>query len=129
MPDENQVEIEVSSPQPLYQPIQQRKQWKEENKQRIMDYLTFKGRGADDLLFAVIVNISAPMFITSIVFKYLAEQGVNAVYTPLGIAFLIAITVFIIASWWIVEVVPEAKIIIAGRVFLLTLGILLGVNL
>ena len=68
--DNKPIELEVSAPQALPTQITPyRRKWGEENKQRVMDLLTFKGRDLEDIAFSAVVYVAGPMFCSSLLFQ------------------------------------------------------------
>ena len=119
--DNNPVEIEVQAPQALQTQITPyRRKWGEENKQRVMDSLTFKDKDIEDIAFSVVIYVSGSMFCSS-----LLSQTANIIT---GI-FAIAMTLVGIIAWWLIKVVPESTPLVIARIFLIAVGLTLGVAL
>lgn len=120
--DNSQIELQVQAPQTLQTQISPyRKKWGEENKQRFMDYLTFKGKDLEDIAFSAVIHIAAPMFCSSL----LSEQPNN----PLLLVVVVATVLIAIAAWWLITVVPESTALVVGRLSLMAFGAALGVSL
>ena len=119
--DNSPVEIEVQAPQALQTQITPyRRKWGEENKQRVMDSLTFKDKDIEDIAFSVVIYVSGSMFCSS-----LLSQTANIIT---GI-FAIAMTLVGIIAWWLIKVVPESTPLVIARIFLIAVGLTLGVAL
>ena len=119
--DNSPVEIEVQAPQALQTQITPyRRKWGEENKQRVMDSLTFKDKDIEDIAFSAVIYVSGSMFCSS-----LLSQTANIIT---GI-FAIAMTLVGIIAWWLIKVVPESTPLVIARIFLIAVGLTLGVAL
>ena len=119
--DNNPVEIEVQAPQALQTQIPPyRRKWGEENKQRVMDSLTFKDKDIEDIAFSAVIYVSGSMFCSS-----LLSQTANIIT---GI-FALAMTLVGIIAWWLIKVVPESTPLVIARIFLIAVGLTLGVAL
>ena len=119
--DNNPVEIEVQAPQALQTQITPyRRKWGEENKQRVMDSLTFKDKDIEDIAFSAVIYVSGSMFCSS-----LLSQTANIIT---GI-FALAMTLVGIIAWWLIKVVPESTPLVIARIFLIAVGLTLGVAL
>ena len=117
--DNNPVEIEVQAPQALQTLLTPyRRKWGEENKQRVMDSLTFKDKDIEDIAFSAVIYVSGSMFCSS-----LLSQTANIIT---GI-FAIAMTLVGIIAWWLIKVVPESTPLVIARIFLIAVGLTLGV--
>ncbi len=121
---DNPITVEVASPQILRnnQPIKIK--WVEANKTKVMERLTFQDKDKDweDLIIAIVLYISAPMFITSVAFT-----NINETISKLLIA-TILIVVIIIGSvaTWMIKVIPESTLLVLARLLLIGIGIVLG---
>ena len=119
--DNSPVEIEVQAPQALQTQITPyRRKWGEENKHRVMDSLTFKDKDIEDIAFSAVIYVSGSMFCSS-----LLSQTANIIT---GI-FAIAMTLVGIIAWWLIKVVPESTPLVIARIFLIAVGLTLGVAL
>lgn len=120
MENKQPIELEVQAPQSLRTEVTpHRRKWGEENKQRIMDALTFKDRDLEDIAFSVVVYVAGPMFFSSLALRNELLLGV----------FLVVSILLFITSWWIMTVAPESIPLVIARIFLVILGIILGIAL
>ena len=120
--DNSSIELEVQAPQALQaQSTPYRRKWGEENKQRVMDLLAFKGKDLEDVIFSAIIYLSGAMFCSSLVF--------SSLNISLIIIFGITIIITGITAWWLMVVVPESRVLVFGRLFLLVVGVALGTSL
>ncbi|MEO0935699.1 MAG: hypothetical protein AAFY21_18765 [Cyanobacteria bacterium J06641_2] len=132
--DNKPIELEVQAPQALQTQITPyRRKWGEENKQRVMDLLTFKGRDLEDIAFSAVVYVAGPMFCSSLLFQNFPEFTHLKTINPFTTAiFLISgvVTVIVgITAWWLMQVIPESTPLVIGRLFLILLGVALGASL
>ena len=120
--DNSAIELEVQAPQALKAPVApHRRRWSEENKLRVMDFLTFKGKDLEDIAFSAVIHIAAPMFCSS-----LLSQNQNSSFL---LVVVIATVLIAIAAWWLITVVPESTALVVGRLSLIAFGAVLGVSL
>ena len=120
--DNSAIELEVQAPQVLKAPVApHRRRWSEENKLRVMDFLTFKGKDLEDISFSAVIHIAAPMFCTSL----LSSQSNN----PFLLVVVVTTVLIAIASWWVITVVPESTALGVARLSLIAFGAILGVSL
>lgn len=133
--ENNPVEIEVQAPQALQTQITPyRRKWGEENKQRIMDQLTFKGRDLEDVAFSAVVYLAGSMFCSSLLFQqklleYPQIETINPFTAAISLIFGVVIVIVGIIAWWLMEVIPESRPLVVGRLFLILLGVALGASL
>ena len=119
--DNKPIELEVQAPQALpTQVTPYRRKWGEENKQRVMDLLTFKDKDFEDVIFSAVIYISGSMFCGS----FLSQATGTATFI-----FTIAIVLVGITSWWLIKVVPESTPLVIARLFLIVVGTSLGIRL
>jgi hypothetical protein len=127
--DNQPIELEVQAPQALHtQTIPYRRKWGEENKQRVMDLLSFKDKDIEDIAFSAVVYISGSMFCSSLIFDGLAGSTINPVTASFIVIFAIAIALAGIIAWWLIEVVPESRVLVLGRLVLVIIGVALGAS-
>lgn len=130
--DNNQpIELEVQAPQTLQTQIAPyRRKWGEENKQRVMDLLAFKDKDLEDVAFSAIVYLSGSMFCSSLIFDSLSSSTrTNPIAASFIVIFGVVMALAGIVAWWLVEVVPESRVLVIGRLFLLIVGVALGASL
>ncbi len=132
--DNKPIELEVQAPQALQTPMTPyRKKWGEENKQRVMDLLTFKGRDLEDIAFSAMVYVAGSMFCSSLLFQNFPEftqlKTINPFTTAIFLIFEVVTVIVGITSWWLMEVIPESTPLVIGRLFLILLGVALGASL
>ena len=95
-----------------------RARWEEENRRRIMDWASFKDKDLVDVILAVVVYISAPMFVTSL--------GLTFLNSALWMIVTVAVILTLLVFWWTVTVVKESLLLMVARLVLIAIGIGLG---
>lgn len=99
---------------------QQRRNWNEEFKYKLMEHLSFSNKHWEDVTYSAFVWVSLPAFMLSIIYSNVAISGMIA------FTFSIAIAIFLLIAGWLILVVPDCEVLVLIRLALLIVGIALG---
>jgi len=114
------ITLELPTPSAITPTTPSRQRWVEENKSRVMDWLTFKGKEWEDVAFAAVIYVCAPMFAVSILLNLVGS------IPALLIIFITLVAVVGCIAIWLIKNVPESSALVWGRLVLITIGLILG---
>jgi hypothetical protein len=119
------VTVEVPTTQ-TYRPLQpvRANDQVQDFKQRTLTFLLPVG-GWEDNAFEVVTHLVTPAFISSLL-KGLISVGVSFA-PPLMFLFAAVLLLGLVSAYWIARTGPEATVLIGVRVFLILIGVVVGV--